>query len=390
MDSSWLTSRIAAHVLALTDEIGPRPAGSPANRLATDYVRMVLSAAGLESREAPFVCRWWSPGPAAVDIGGAWTEVAPSPFSRPCDVRGRVTRLATDAELEAASVEPGRIVVIDGDLTAESYFPKAFPFVDLPAQRARLERLEALRPAAVIAVVPSARAMSVLEDGDLDFPYVAVTAALGDRIREHRAVGVRIEGCLVDGSGVNVSARSGGPGPRVVLSAHVDSKATTPGAFDNAGGVAALLALAERGLPGDVPVELVFFNGEDHYLAPGEQAWLATTDLGEVREAINLDGAGVTGRATSVAMLAYPRAREARARARVAALPDWVVGAPWYESDHAIFAARDIPTLAITSEGSHEDLAAIIHTERDTLRIVDPAILARVVTFLEDWLRAGP
>jgi aminopeptidase YwaD len=388
MDSSWLTSRIAAHVLALTDEIGARPAGSPANRLATDYLRMVLRAAGLETVEAPFTCRWWSPGPAAIDIGGSWTDVPPLPFSRPCDVRGRVTRFATDAELAAAAIDPGQIVVIDGELTAESYFPKAFPFVEVPGQRDRLARLEALRPAAVIAVVPTPRAMAVLEDGDLEFPYIAVTSALGDRIREHRAVGVRIGGSLVDGTGVNVSARHGGEGPRVVLCAHVDTKATTPGAFDNAGGVSTLLALAEAGLPDDIPLELVFFNGEDHYLAPGEQAWLATTDLNAVRLAINLDGVGVVGRPTSVATMACTPVFERRVRARVAARHDWCIGEPWYESDHAIFATREIPTLALTSSMAHEDLAAVIHTERDTLRVVDPAILAGVASFLTETLAA--
>jgi aminopeptidase YwaD len=387
MDTSWLTARIAAHVTALAQEIGARPPGSPANTIATDYLRMVLTAAGLPVHEDAFTCRWWEPGSATLEIGGAWYEVTPAPFSAPCDVRGRVTRLSTDADLDAAAIAPGGIVVIDGDLVAESYFPKAFPFMDLPEQRDRLERLEALRPAAVVAVVPELRAMAVFEDGDLAFPYVAVLPPIGDRIRERRAIGVRIGGSLNEGSGVNIATRHGGPGPRILLSAHVDSEATTPGAFDNASGVATLLALAEAGLPDDVPVELVFFNGEDHYQAPGEQAWLASADLDGIRHVINLDGAGVVGHDTTVAMLACPPELEDRVRAFVAALPGWVIGREWYESDHAIFAMRGIPSLAITSANAHELMANVIHTDRDTPRIVDATILARVATFLDDWLR---
>ena len=390
MDTSWLTARISAHLTALVEQIGPRPPGSPANRLATDYLRMVLGAAGLEVHVEPFACRWWEPGSAAVEVGGAWYDVTPSPFSRPCDVRGRVARLSTPAELESADLEPGRIVVIDGDLTAEAYFPKAYPFLDLPEQRARLARLEALRPAAVIAIVPAREAVPVLEDGDLEFPYLQVTPALGDRIRRHRAVGVRIGGALHDAEGVNVAARHPGTGPRVVLSAHVDTKATTPGAFDNAAGVSTLLALAEAGLPDGLPVELVFFNGEDHYQAPGEQAWLATADLTDIRYVINLDGVGVVGRDTTVAMLACPPEVEARVRALVDGRPGWGIGPEWYESDHAIFAMRGIPSLAITSENVHELLPEIIHTERDGVRAVDPTILARVAVFLDDWLRLPP
>jgi aminopeptidase YwaD len=388
MDGSWFKSRISAHVTALAEEIGPRPSGSPANRLATDYVRMVLAKAGLAVETQPFTCRWWEPGEAAIQIGGAWVDVPPAPFSRPCDVHGRVSRISSDAALEAASLEPGRIVVIHGALTADSYFPKAFPFLDLAEQRARIARLEALRPAAVIAAIPALRAMPVLEDGDLTFPYVAVPTPVGERLRENRAIAVRIGGALQDGEGVNVSARHGPPGPRIILSAHIDSKITTPGAFDNGGGVATLLAFAESGLSDDLPVELVFFNGEDHYLAPGEQAWLAASDLADVRQVVNIDGAGVVGHDVAVTLLASPPEHEARMRALVEGREGWVIGPEWYESDHAIFAMRGIPSLAITSSGAHETLTNVIHTDRDTPRMVDPAILADVAEFLADWLAA--
>lgn len=388
MDGSWLKSRIAAHVTALAEEIGPRPSGSPANRLASEYVRMVLSKAGLTVETQPFTCRWWEPGAAALQIGGAWVDVPPAPFSRPCEVSGRVARLGSDIALETAAFGPGRIVVLHSALVADSYFPKAFPFVDLPEQRTRIERLEALRPAAVIAAIPALRAMPVLEDGDLEFPYLTVTTAVGERLRENRAIAVRIGGALHDGTGANVSTRHGPPGPRIVLSAHIDSTITSPGAFDNGGGVAILLALAEVGLPTGVSLELVFFNGEDHYLAPGEQAWLATTDLAEVRGVVNIDGTGVVGHDVAVSLLAASPDLTTRLQSMLAGRDGWDVGPEWYESDHAIFAMRGIPSLAITSAGAHETLTNVIHTDRDTPRMVDPAILADVAEFVVEWLGA--
>jgi aminopeptidase YwaD len=41
-------------------------------------------------------------------------------------------------------------------------------------------------------------------------------------------------------------------------------------------------------------VELVAFNGEDHWAAPGEVAWLKHRGgrLGDVRLAVNIDGIG--------------------------------------------------------------------------------------------------
>jgi hypothetical protein len=45
--------------------------------------------------------------------------------------------------------------------------------------------------------------------------------------------------------------------------------------------------------------------------------------------------------------------------------------------------------VAIASAGLHDLLASIAHTERDTLEIVDPAILAGVAAFVADWVRGS-
>lgn len=59
---------------------------------------------------------------------------------------------------------------------------------------------------------------------------------------------------------------------RIVITAHIDTKIGTPGAIDNATGVTAVLLLAELLKDSDTryPVELVLFNGEDYYAAPGQ------------------------------------------------------------------------------------------------------------------------
>jgi hypothetical protein len=52
-----------------------------------------------------------------------------------------------------------------------------------------------------------------------------------------------------------------------------------------------------------------------------------------------------------------------------------------------MLAMRGVPSLAITSARPEDGLLEIVHTARDTLDIVDPAILADVAAFLERWLR---
>ncbi len=388
-----LATAIDRHLEVLVDGIGPRPAGSPSNRRATDYLVRTLDAAGLEVTAVPFSTTWWQPGPVRLEVDGSPVAVDPPPFSRPCDVSGPLRRFTDRAGLAGAGDLSGSVLVLDGQLTTDPVFPKAFPFLELPEQRAFIDELERLRPAAVVAIVERPGAYSFFEDPDLTFPYAIVGPEIGRTFGEGRILRLSIGGALLDGRGVNVAARtpgSGGPGQRIVVSAHVDSKVTTPGAFDNAGGVATLLALAGSRRIHDRPVELVFFNGEDHYSAPGEQAWLATTDLELVAATINLDGAGVAGRDTAVAALACPPDLEARARRLVTGRPGWTMAEPWYESDHAIFAMRGIPSLAITTAGVHDLLEDLAHTERDTREVIDPAILASIAEFLGDWIAAQP
>lgn len=378
-----VADRIAAHLHVLVELIGARPPGSPANRRATDYLADVLGPTGLAVRHQPFACKTWQPGPGRLELPERSIAVAPNPFSRPCDVRGRPLVVTSRQQLDTVA-EPGLVLVLAGELSREPYFPKAFPFVQVPEQLSTITALEAARPAGVVAVTETGWP-PVFEDADLAFPSITVAAPEAAALAAAEEVGLHLEGVVLDGAGVNVAAGAGSAQPRIVLSAHVDSKATTPGAFDNAGGVAVLLALAETGLPD--AVELVFFNGEDHYAAPGEQAWLAETDLDTVRMAVNLDGAGVVGRNSSVAALACPSGVEEQLGRLVGARSGWVLSPPWFESDHAIFALRGIPSLAITSAGVHDLLATVAHTAADTLDIVDPHVLADVAGFVEEWLR---
>ena len=55
------------------------------------------------------------------------------------------------------------------------------------------------------------------------------------------------------------------PAKKVVLMAHFDTRINTPGALDNAGGVATLLALAEALRETALPFDLEFiaFDGEE-------------------------------------------------------------------------------------------------------------------------------
>lgn len=366
------------HATFLVEEVGPRPPGSPANRRATDHVRVVLEGAGLHVRRSDFTTRWWQPAPGRLSLAGGAVTVAPNPYSAPCAVTGAVVRASRIDEIPAGPGN-GAVLVLDGELTHDTVMPKSFPFLDLPEQKALIARIEALGPAAVIAVSDGA---PVFEDPDLRFASTTVSSTIGAGLRPGARVTLELGGTVRPGSGSTVSGRSTVSGSRVVVSAHLDSKVTTPGAFDNAGSVAVLLALVEEGLPDAPPLEVAFFNGEDHFDACGEVAWLAANDLREVTANVNLDGVGVRGRGTSVAVLGGGATLERRVDRFLSRRAGWERAAPWFESDHTIFAMRGVPALAVTSVDVHDLLTTLAHTPDDTLEVVDLDVLTDVAASL--------
>jgi aminopeptidase YwaD len=385
MPRDVLRARIEHHLQVLVGEIGARPPGSPANRRATEHARRVLTDAGLHVRSFPFTTRWWEPGPGKLITSDGPADVVPNPYSPPCAVSGPAVLVGSLEALETLGERASDILVLSGELTREPVMPKSFPFYNPDEHRRIRGALGRIRPAGIVAV--SEQWQPIFEDPDLPFPSTSVPPALGARLHDGRRVRLELGGQVHIGPGATVSGTLPGPvAPRIVLSAHLDSKVTTPGAFDNAGSVAVLLALAVLDLPDTAPLEVVLFNGEDHFDACGELAWLSDTDLGEVAVNVNLDGIGLVGHGTSLSCLACPASLAGALEVFVAEHPGWSPAEPWMESDHAIFAMQGIPAVAVTSDDVHALLAGLAHGPRDTLEVVDVARLAQVALDLQDLL----
>ena len=377
---SEVRARIDQHLRVLVQEIGARPPGSPANRRATAYAEQVLARAGHPPVAVPFATRWWEPGDGYLEVGDVRVGVVPNPYSPAGDVRGRAVLVGRIDQLEALPTATGDVLVLTDELAREQLLPAAFPFLDLAEHRRTRDALHRLAPVAVVAV--SDHWEPILEDPELPFPSTTIPTELGRDLHPGDELHLVLSGAVHPGEGVNLSVRIGGGDRRLVLCAHLDSKVTTPGAFDNAASVAVLLALTELGHLDGLPVELVLFNGEDHLDACGEVAWLAATDLDQVAGACNLDGIGLAGRRTSLAPLGCPEPVASQLAAWIARHDGWVPAEPWIESDHAIFAMRGIPAVAITTEDVHALLGGLAHTADDTLEVLDRDLLARIATDL--------
>lgn len=383
-------NRIRRHVEVLAGEIGARPAGSVAGRRAEAYVAQVLAADGLLVERQAFRCLDWRPGEASVRFGDRVIAAVASPWSLGCEVRGEGVAVETLEQLARLDAR-GRIVVLHGALAREALFPRAFPFLVVEDHRAIADALEAASPLAVVAASPDpARPVPLIEDGDLPLPVVtvahedvrAVLAAPGP-------IDVRSGGARRPGEGANVVARlRPEAAERVAVTAHLDTKPGTPGALDDASGVAALLELAGmlEAAPAGRGVELAILNGEDHYAAPGQRRYLETTDMTRVRLAINVDGVGLAGSAVGVAPMAMPTEVERRARRLLDRHKDVRALDPWPQGDHMLFVGAGVPALAITSVGIFDVIETIVHTPADTPDGVDAEQIAAACRFVTDAL----
>ena len=174
--------------------------------------------------------------------------------------------------------------------------------------------------------------------------------------------------------------------PHTVVGAHLDTIAVSPGAEDNASGVAVVMELA-RVLAGEPQVVLVLFGGEEprgagdlHHFGSKRYA----EDAGRVTAMVSLDRVGVgtrvpvgwfPGTTTSVADALVATARQERVPVVVAANTT---------SDHESFAVQGVPAARL---GSTE--YAAYHSAEDRPGVVSRAQLSRVGRLLLAWLRGS-
>ncbi len=392
-DLPGFDSPVRRHLEALA-AFGERPTGSMANRQVEAYLEEALAAAGCRVERLAFPCVDWRGDRAICRCGVHDLLVVANPYSPSCEVETEVIAASTDAELTTLDDAPGKIVVLHGTLSTTPWMPAEFPFYADEEAQARVRLLREMGPAAVVTVSPREDyPVPVIIDGSLCIPSCTVGPVAGSRLLASGAGPVRLtlETETRPAEASDVIGRLGGDGPCIVLSAHLDTKHYTPGALDNATGTAVLLALSARlVVDPPCPLEFVLFNGEEHYAAPGEVAYIEAgrLDPARVRLAINLDGIGLLGYPASIALFGSSPALEAAVHAILADHPDLVEVDPWPAGDHMVFWMRGVPSMAISSAAPPEALDLVLHTPTDTPDKVDAALVARTADAIEDLVRA--
>jgi aminopeptidase YwaD len=276
--------------------------------------------------------------------------------------------------------------------------PKHFPFYNPDEHQRIIRALESKQPLAIIAATSRNPELAGalypfpwIEDGDFDIPSVYMTDQEGTWLAAYvgREVALDIHAQRIPATGCNAIARKGTDATsRLVVCAHIDAKDGTPGALDNATGIAVLLLLAEllTAYSGDVGVELVALNGEDHYANPGEQQYLQMNagKFDEIVLGINLDGVGYRHGKTAYSLYECPPALAGVIQHVFSAQPTMIEGERWYQGDHGLFLMQERPALALTSDRAIELLTTIVHTSRDRPELVDRTKLVTTACALHD------
>lgn len=385
------------YIEKLCEEIRDRSVGSRGNRMAADFFERKISSFGWATEKQEFEAMDWMDGGAELCVGENCFRVFPSPYSIGCDVEEELVEISGVDQLEHADIG-GKIVLLHGEIAGEQLMPRNFVFYNPEEHRRIISLLDSGKPAAIACATGRNASLAggvypfpLIEDGDFHIPSVYMTEEEGSRLLGFAGDTVKLSSRTerIPSGGCNVVARRGEPSAgRIVVTAHIDAKKGTPGAIDNASGIAVLLlvagALSEY--DGPVQVEIVALNGEDYYAAPGQMLYLRRNRdrFGNILMNINIDGAGYGQGPSAFSFYGLPENIENIARVAMNEFESIIEGPPWPQGDHSIFIQNGCPAMAVSSLWFTENIDSqeITHTARDRIDIVDFGRLADIARAL--------
>ena len=381
-----IRKRIEQHLNVLCNEIGARPTGSKANQAAVEYVCEEFKRAGLNVLKQEFDCMDWSEGGGTLTIEGQDILTAPAPYSLPCNVQGELVCIHTLEELRITPIS-GKIVLLCDALAAEPLMPKSFIFWNPEEHKETIALLERGGAQAVLTVSLSPECfVPIIEDGDFEIPCAMVLPGILPLLSSGLSATLSLNTKRRPARAANVLATHGKGKHKICMSAHIDTKPATPGALDNASGVAVLLALAEELSDRELPyqIEFVLFNGEDYYSNPGEMAYLASylSTPADYVCAFNIDGVGVKGQALAYSFYECSEKLINNLSKLAAEIEGFEQIDPWPQGDHTLFSFSGVPAISVTSSGIFDLVHSVLHSDRDSLELIDTEILESLVKFL--------
>lgn len=374
-------TRIEEHLRAIAVDIGVRPIGSSANAATYDYINQVVTntkvvSSTFESVIEHSMSTSWNCKDATSQVAILPGTSSPSLDITNASVMPFVYSTAEDFAKNPPT--PGSIAVVALGTTHES------------------QLCMLAHPAAAIAWFREGH--SGLYSGNCKRPDTAPLVA-GFAIDESTAKSwisqstlvtaqitvernpVSLRSIICDFTSDTAGSIATGPMPCFI--AHYDSKPMTPGANDNASGVAVLLSMIET-WPTNRPARFIFFDGEEVGVQ-GSTAYvkdlLATNRLDEISCVICPDSVGLGELHLYTADKHGPFPEPFLQHARKAFVEhDWELPeriARSGGSDYMPFHLQNVPSLFLSDFPNH-----VRHTTVDTVEHIDFEVLTKLATVL--------
>lgn len=366
------------HLKVLSQQIGPRAAGAPGDQRAIDYVARELTRLGyaVERQAFPFQYFEETQAPVLTVMGDPPQRLSPSTmlYSASTPESGIeadlvAAGLGRRADFEGRPVE-GKIALVE---RGEIFFSEKVSNAAAAGALAVLIYNNQPGPAVVGTLMGPAR-----------LPAVAIPREEGqDLLRRVGAGPVRVRLVVrtiaeqrTSVNVIGIKRGVGTPGEVVVVGGHRDSVPVSPGANDNASGIAAALEAARllAGVRTGRTVHFVAFGAEELGLIgsrfytqnpPGRIVGMVNMDMvgrGPLQIGNSSDDNSLVDLAERIAERLGVRVTKFKLRGSSG-------------SDHASFERMGVPTVF-----SHTGDDAAIHTPNDAIDRVDPALVAQAAT----------
>jgi aminopeptidase YwaD len=355
-------ARAFAHVQALSDDIGPRPAGSASEREAAEYLRDQLAGYGYEAELQPFTFSALTDQGSTLELLSPESKrIAVSPFDPSTDgaVEGEVVEAGIGRPDQFPAAAAGAIALIErGELTFSQKIANA---AAAGALGALIYNNEEGLFRGEVDEQPEIPALAIARADGLELASLVASGAVRVSMEVRTSAGPT--------KSQNVLARPPGGRCRLLAGGHYDSVPVSPGANDNASGTATALEIARvAAADGDLG-DLCFalFGSEEVGLIGSTEyvAALSDDEADALLGFLNLDmvGTGTRWLFGGAESLARPLAAEAEARD----LDDEVVGfsGETAGSDHVPFLDAGIPAVFLHSFTDNIADDPNYHTERD-------------------------
>ncbi|WRS28409.1 M28 family metallopeptidase [Oscillospiraceae bacterium MB08-C2-2] len=371
-----------------------RPVGTNANTELVEMIEQSLSEMGYTVQSLPFNCMVWNSGLSSINTDNQSITIEPSPFSEPFNGSGKLHLIKTLEQLENINCKDD-ILVLAEDMTRTPLQPKNYPFYYPDEHKTIISLLEKKSPKAIIAVtgkntLNGQNPFPLFEDGNFLIPSGSIEEQHLKKLEKffqlNAPVNLVIDSHKIEAKSRQIvaSKKAKKSAGKIIIAAHMDTKYNTPGALDNATGVAVLLQTAQSLKSSVYDIDIVPFNSEEFYGANGELEYLKLleSESQNIALMINIDSPCHKGSDTAISFYNLSNPIERITNTLIANSAKMSKGEEWYAGDQAPFIFRGVPCVVVTSSDFFDGALEYTHTPKDTLDTVDFELIKPTAQFL--------